>query len=268
MEYNFAAGDRLPETVATNHKWGDIRINNELQDYRPSQIEYREDGLYLIGIPTGDNNWLSGLVGTNGTELVTRHDNPWTVEAEIKLPQGPGLLPAFWGRPAYRRNGEPGVLPEIDVMEAPMSPDSAVSGIHTRIADDDVTVLENLRKIECPYTVGDLSDWITYGCSYDLERYYFTANGEVTHNVKVPLDHRERDWYWILNLAIGGSYPGDPTDETPVPVEMGIRRLSIENGRRETGNPNQDVINDLRAIELELCNCVSATIQRKIDRLG
>lgn len=256
MVLDFKSGDQVPDNFATNHKWGDIVINDEKQFYRESQVEQRDDALYLVGEPQADGTWLSGLIGTNGTDWVTRHDSPWEVEAEINVPKGPGLLPAFWARPTFRREGEPGILPELDAMESPEL-STMYSGIHTRVAADGQTILQSLRKIEC--ATMNLTGWNRYGLKYDVDRYYFTINGAVIHTVPVPLDHRGRDWYWILNLAIGGNWPGDPTDQTPYPVEMGIRSLRIS----QDYNANRDVIDRIDTIESEAINCIKAAADRQ-----
>jgi beta-glucanase (GH16 family) len=146
------------------------------------------------------------------------------IEARIKLPEGQGLWPAFWllGNNIVTVNWP--ACGEQDVMEhinAP-SPDWIQGSIHG-------TNLNDGQKYQ---PAGFLaSDWHVYGMiwSKGMVQYYvdtpsnvyatFTNSG-LAQGAVWPFDSDGNGAFVILNLAVGGSWPGSPDSTTPFPSEM------------------------------------------------
>lgn len=139
------------------------------------------------------------------------------VEARIQLPEGPGLWPAFWllGNNITTVNWP--ACGEQDVMEhinAPQ-PDWIAGSIHGTGLNDGVQV---------PVSAGA---WHTYGMvwSKNVVSYYL----DTPSNVYASFDKSSEGGTWpfdnganfiILNLAVGGNWPGPPNGSTIFPSEM------------------------------------------------
>ena len=95
------------------------------------------------------------------------------------------------------------------------------------------------------------------------DTYKFYLNDSMIHETIVPVDHQDREWYVILNLAIGGNWPGNPNAETGDKVEMGVRSLSFG----ELRNGNSDVIKRIETMRDESMQCIKDAAQRQIDVL-
>lgn len=148
------------------------------------------------------------------------------VEARIKVPKGNGLWPAFWMMGADFLTGRPWPYNgEIDIME--------VLGKDTRTGYSTVhaPAYHGAGGIGGSYTLPggvDLSDdfhvwaahWDSRGITYTLDgRTVFTLSKEEVERTRGPwvFDH---PFYLILNLAVGGDWPGPPDASTPFPARM------------------------------------------------
>lgn len=145
------------------------------------------------------------------------------IEARIKMPEGQGLWPAFWllGNNVATVNWP--ACGEQDVMEhinAP-SPDWVEGSIHGTNLNGGVKYMPT----------GFLaSDWHVYGMiwSQGMVQYYvdtpsnvyatFTNTGLGTGAVW-PFDS-DVGAFVLLNMAVGGTWPGPPDGTTPFPSEM------------------------------------------------
>lgn len=200
--------------------WG----NGELQEYTssPANSRLRADGtLQIVTRPS------TGPAPYTSARLVTRNKvavGYGYVEAKIKLPAGPasGLWPAFW----LRSNGEP--WPdggEIDVMETV----NGNWGHSTTIHGGGTHHWQNYRW----HSSGAVNDgrWHTYGVLLRPERLIFYHDGVPVHSITKaqtpeggvwPFDVANRRYYMILNMAMGGSYPGTPDGTAPLPATMTV----------------------------------------------
>ncbi|TXL88602.1 discoidin domain-containing protein [Streptomyces sp. IB2014 016-6] len=148
------------------------------------------------------------------------------VEARIKVPKGNGLWPAFWMMGADFLTGRPWPYNgEIDIVEV-LGKDvkTAYSTVHA-------PAYNGGGGIGAPYTLpgnADFSDdfhtwaadWNSRGITYSLDgRTVFSIDRDQVEQTRGPwiFDHPH---YMILNLAVGGDWPG-PTDAgTPFPSRM------------------------------------------------
>ncbi|MGC5561818.1 discoidin domain-containing protein [Streptomyces sp. FR-108] len=148
------------------------------------------------------------------------------VEARIKVPKGNGLWPAFWMMGADFLTGRPWPYNgEVDIVEV-LGKDvkTAYSTVHA-------PAYNGGGGIGSPYTLpgnADFSDdfhtwaadWNSKGITYSLDgRTVFSLDKDQVERTRGPwiFDHPH---YLILNLAVGGDWPG-PTDAgTPFPSKM------------------------------------------------
>ncbi|MFF4157131.1 family 16 glycosylhydrolase [Streptomyces sp. NPDC001678] len=144
-------------------------------------------------------------------------------EARIKIPKGQGLWPAFWmlganvDKVTWPGNGE------IDVMEALGRQPNTVHGtIHGPgyVAQG----IENHTTLGRGGSLADgfhtyRVDWMPGKVTWYLDgKPYGTAcAGQLKHGQKWVFDHPH---YLLLNLAVGGDWPGPPDRSTPFPARM------------------------------------------------
>lgn len=206
------------------HGWG----NNELQYYtaRPENSYVSGGNLVIVAKEEsyGGNDYTSARMTTQGKQY-------WTygrMEARIKLPYGQGIWPAFWMMPEnFWVSGWP-ECGEIDIMEAINTMNWVKSSLHYGKSD--------------PCGIHD---------SWGTANYYHPGGGNFSHDFHVysmewepyifkffvdgvQIGSRETWWsdegpypapfnkpfFFILNIAVGGNWPGSPDETTVFPQQM------------------------------------------------
>jgi beta-glucanase (GH16 family) len=226
-------GDSLDTRVwNTCHWWGDegctISSNDELEWYRPEQVSVSNGSLRLTadqeptrGSDGKDYEYRSGMVTTgpaNSDDNVGKVSWTYgTVEARVRVPAGRGLWPALWMLPLDRKS-----TPEIDIMEViGQDPGRMMMHFHPRDRDDDSPSKDYRLTGE---TLAD--GWHTVRLDWQPERLTWFLDGkEVWHltGSQVP----DEPMYLVLNLAVGGIYPGPPDETTKFPATFEIDRIRI-----------------------------------------
>ncbi|MFJ6729213.1 MULTISPECIES: discoidin domain-containing protein [unclassified Streptomyces] len=148
------------------------------------------------------------------------------VEARIKVPKGNGLWPAFWMMGADFLTGRPWPYNgEVDIMEV------LGKDVKTSYSTVHAPAYNGGGGIGSPYRLpGDAdfsddyhtwsADWNSKGIVYRLDgRVVFTLDKEQVEQTRGPwiFDHPH---YMILNLAVGGDWPGPTDASTPFPARM------------------------------------------------
>ncbi len=204
------------------HGWG----NNELQAYtdRPENARV-EDGLLIIEARAEEfarNEYTSARIKTQGLHT-------WTYgrfEARIKLPYGNGIWPAFWMLGAdIEQTPWPG-CGEIDIMEHIGREPSRIYGtVHGPSYSGSEGVGHHT-------TLPDLSaEFHVYAIEWEPEeiRWYvdddpfFTLTPESIPGAWV-YDH---PFFLILNLAVGGHWPGPPDGTTVFPQFLSVDYVRV-----------------------------------------
>ena len=75
----------------------------------------------------------------------------------------------------------------------------------------------DIRQLGIP-GVTDLTNFHVYGVEITDEEIRFDFDGKAT----VAMENRSpgQSWYVLLNMAMGGSWPGSPTADTVFPCDM------------------------------------------------
>ena len=197
-------------------------VNNELQEYTDSDDNiYLEEGKLIIQAlkkeVRSEVTYTSGRINTKD-----KHDYTYgKFEVRAKVPNGKGFLPAFWMMPTDENlYGQWPKCGEIDIME--------VVGDETDTVHGTLHFGEPHTSTEGTYELvnGDFSsDFHVYSCEWEPNEIRFYVDG--------TLYYRENDWftkregfgeitypapydqpfYLILNLAVGGEWPGNPKDD-------------------------------------------------------
>lgn len=200
--------------------------NNELQWYLPENIIVQDGALHLRAIEqevTGSNGkvypYTSGMVTTGSVvddpEAPTKFVFTYGY-AEIRawVPRGQGLWPAFWLLPAAQVS-----RPEIDVLEI-LGHDTSSLRVSLHYLDFD----DRRQRVYYDYSGPDFADgWHTYAVDWSPEALVWYIDGvEIWRYDQEPYYIPDVSMYMLLNLAVGGDWPGDPNDDTPFPSDYKI----------------------------------------------
>ncbi len=213
----------------TQYIWDrDTIINNELQYY----IDPKIHGLSPFAINDGVleitarktpeklkakvNNaaYVSGVL-TSEKGFSQKHGR---FEVYAKVPRGRGLWSAFWLLPSFDRWPEGvAVLPEIDVME---HIGHELRTFHTTLHTNQNGTLESFPYDHTVRQV--LSDkfhlysvvWTESSVDWYLDKRWVASH-------PTPRDFT-RPVHFLLNLAVGGSWPGNPDARTRFPATFSI----------------------------------------------
>jgi len=132
-------------------------------------------------------------------------------EISAQLPAGQGLWPAFW---LLQEDGD--WPPEIDVMEfLGQDVSKFYATVHT-----DQTGDHTFQSF--PISTSNLTtDYHRYGVNWQADYISFYFDGQRIAQVATPSDLHE-PMYLIVNLAVGGYWPGSPNGSTVFPATMKV----------------------------------------------
>lgn len=198
-------------------------VNDELQEYvKSGDNVYLKDGKLVIKPikqeKDGKVSYTSGRINTQG-----KHDFTYGLfEVVAKVPAGNGFLPAFWMMPTNENlYGQWPRCGEIDIMEVLGNKlDTAYGTIHYGNPHKESqgtyklegsTFSEEFHKFSCEWMPGKIN-WYVDGKLFHTENDWYSrteGQGEITY--PAPFD---QPYYMILNLAVGGTWPGNPNETT------------------------------------------------------
>jgi beta-glucanase (GH16 family) len=206
--------------------WG----NHELEYYTNRRENVRiEDGNLVItarqepyNVPNGaEFEYTSARLKTQG--LFSQAYGRF--EARIKLPAGQGIWPAFWmlgdniGSAGWPKCGE------IDIMEN-VGKEPGINHGSLHAPSSTAATSDRTATIALPAGQKLSDDFHVYAVEWepDAVRFYLDANLYATFNSanwpaggRWVFDHR---FFLILNVAVGGDWPGPPDEETAFPQTM------------------------------------------------
>ena len=199
--------------------WG----NNELQWY---QAENAVVGNGLLTI-TARKESAGGKQYTSA-RLRTYRKGDWTyarVEFRAKLPVGQGLWPAVWMLPTDNVYGEWAASGEIDIVELVGHEPATVHGtLHyggewpdNRSSGDSYTLpsgtfADDFHTFALEWEEGVIR-WYVDGELYQTQRQWTTDVGVYP----APFDER---FHLLVNVAVGGDWPGSPDASTTFPKTL------------------------------------------------
>ncbi|MEV7979618.1 family 16 glycosylhydrolase [Streptomyces sp. NPDC086519] len=157
------------------------------------------------------------------------------VEARMKIPRGQGMWPAFWmlGTPVnWPDSGE------IDVMENVGFEPSTVHGtIHG-------PGYSGANGIGAAYSLPNgqafADAFHTFAVDWSPNSIKWSVDGTV-YETRTPADVGGNTWvfnkpfFLILNLAVGGYWPGDPDSSTSFPAQLVVDSVSVTTTDSATG---------------------------------
>lgn len=221
-------------TVVGNPGWG----NNELEYYTNDAKNVKEqDGKLIITArkeAMGGKPYTSTRIKTNG--LYSKMYGKFEIRA--KAPTGKGLWPAIWMLPENYVYGNWAASGELDIMEGWGSRPNVVAGtIHYGSQwPDNVysgkeyvlpggSTIEEFHTYSIEWEPGEIR-WYVDGVLFSTKNdWYSKSSGQPAINA-YPAPFNQK-FHLLMNLAVGGNFDGNPTEETVFPSSMEIDYVRI-----------------------------------------
>jgi beta-glucanase (GH16 family) len=208
--------------------WG----NNELQYYtdRNENIYVADGRLHIVARQESFNNR-----NYTSARIRTINQGDWKYgrfEIRAKLPEGQGLWPAIWMMPTDNVYGGWAASGEIDIMEllghepnrvhgtlhyGGNWPNNVHSGSSYQLSSG--TFSDDFHTFTLLWREGEFR-WFVNGILYQNQINWYTTG----HPYPAPFDER---FHMILNVAVGGNWPGNPNHTTVFPQEMVVDYIRI-----------------------------------------
>jgi beta-glucanase (GH16 family) len=221
-----------PGTWSTEFPWGGRTLPNNAELEAYMDPAYAGSGPQPLGVnPFWDNNgvltitaaptspsvapyinnmpYTSGLLTSYGSFAQTY--GYWEIGAQV--PKGDGLLPAFWLLPE-----DQSYPPEVDVMEMlGGDPSTVYNSFHGE---------DGVDSGRATHT-GDLSTGFhTFGFDWSPSTMTWYVDGQPTYVLATPA-YMDKPMYMLIDLAVGGNWPGSPDATTPFPASLNIDYVHV-----------------------------------------
>ena len=236
-----------------NHAWVPGWGNEELQYYTAERHNAEvKDGLLTIRAVKESLHgcgYTSARLKTrkrDGTALFTTLYG--RVEIRARVPWGKGLWPALWMLPQHDRYGGWAASGEIDLMEiVGERPHEVLNSIHFGSVYPKRSLITRVHALSNNSTV---ADWHTYAVEWAPGELRFFVDGvpscSYTHwwscsktvagaGVEARKAADLNPWpapfyqpfYIVMNVAVGGNFPGAPTPDTNFPAELVVDHVRV-----------------------------------------
>jgi len=198
-------------------KWG----NNEQEYYQAANATIADGNLVITGKKedVDGHHYTSARMKTKG-----RHEFLYgKIEARLKMPVGQGLWPAFWMLGANIDTVDWPACGEIDIMEH-INTDSLLFG--TSHWDKNGHIMQGDTIVSTP------ADYHVYAIEWDSSAIRWYLDGKQYHELNISnninsTEEFHKPFFILLNLAIGGDWPGQKIDESKIPAKMYVDYVRV-----------------------------------------
>lgn len=213
--------------------WG----NKELQDYTDSrENSFVVDDpaatngrtLVLEAVRTGEGGYTSARLKTHG-RFATGYAR---IEARLRLPRGQGIWPAFWMLGANINEVPWPACGEIDIVELIGHKPGT---LHGTLHGPGYSAQHGLLKsTDLPYGARFDEAYHVFAVDWRPGRIDWRLDGQIYHTLTpadlpagAPWVFDGQTCFLLLNLAVGGIWPGYPDATTVFPQEMRIDYVRV-----------------------------------------
>ena len=223
------AGERLDAEMWTRQVAEAGRFNDEWQRYTDSgDNAYVEGGCLVIkaiheGSGHGPGRYTSGRLHTDPA----RGWRFGRIAARIQLPYGQGIWPAFWmlganideagGDTPWPESGE------VDILEMYGSKDDGVVEVNMHYADRDGRPA-SMGAVATALPAGRFADrFHVFELEWNAASLKWLVDGKQVASTSIAGDdfsEFRREFFILLNIAVGGRSAGRPDDTTRFPQYM------------------------------------------------
>jgi len=212
--WNYEEGDGCPDLCG----WG----NNEKQIYNRDYVAL-EDGKLVITAEKKGDTYYSGKINSKDNVEFTYG----VIEVKAKLATGKGLWPAIWMLGAdISEVGWP-ASGEIDILEyIGREPGIVFTSLHTPASHGNTI---NTKKTK----IADIEEgYHTYKAVWTPDYIEFFVDGDQLYRF-TPENYNEKeypfkkDFYFLINMAVGGNLGGAKIDESALPDKFYIDHIKV-----------------------------------------
>jgi beta-glucanase (GH16 family) len=197
--------------------WG----NNEKQYYQSANATVSNGNLVITAKKqtVGSNSYTSARMKTQGKHQFTYG----RIEARIKLPLGQGLWPAFWMLGANIGTVGWPSCGETDIMEHINTENKVYGTIHW-YNNGNASYGGNTTTTPASYHV--------YSVEWDASAIRWYVDGVKYHEANIlnninGTDEFHKPFFILLNMAVGGDWPGQTIDATKLPASMYVDYVRV-----------------------------------------
>jgi beta-glucanase (GH16 family) len=210
-----------------NSGWG----NNEWEYYTDrAENAYIKDG--ILHIRAIKENFETASY--TSARMITKGKFSFvygTIEARIALPVGKGIWPAFWMLGDNIDEVSWPACGEIDIIEA-INDESVVYGTHHWAHDGAHANYGNSTRdyYGTSYPM-DISEFHTYKMTWDKNAIAMYVDDFKYQEIAIAeagdMDTFHKKFFFILNVAVAGTWPGFEVDDTQFPNEMLVDYIRV-----------------------------------------
>ena len=221
--WNYQTGDGTDYGLPAG--WG----NGELQIYTTNEANANigsDEGnsvLRITALEEGPDNYTSARLTTEN-KVSVRYGR---VDVRARLPQGKGLWPAIWMLGDNIDQIDWPGCGEIDIMEVLGNlPEISYHTVHYTDGDNrkgDEQAIFNLPSSNFS------NEYHVFSLDWNPDEVIFLVDDVVVGQIPIEDDMKEfqRGHFFILNVAVGGFWPGFPDDTTPFPQTMYVDYVRV-----------------------------------------
>ena len=222
-----------PDPTKWNHQqggsgWG----NGELQHYSDTtENAYIQDGMLVIQT---NEEYMLGRDYTSA-RLTTQFKGDWTYgrfEIRAKLPNTQGIWPAFWLLPSRGVYGSGTAGGEIDIMEMIGSePNRSYGTLHFGNPPERAS-----NSYDLPNEEDYSEDFHIFALEWEPNEIRWYVDDKLFHsatewftstkNASYPAPF-DQNFYLIMNVAVGGTWPGSPDESSVFPQRMYVDYVRV-----------------------------------------
>ena len=207
-----------------DHGWG----NNELQNYTTSNDNsFVSDG--KLYIEAREQNAGSQYTSARMISSGCAEFQYGRIDVRARLPQGQGIWPAIWMLGAnFWTDGWP-ECGEIDIMELVGHEPNKVHGTIHWFNDSNGQKADtgSSKTLESGIFADEFH---VFTIIWDSQKIKWLVDDEVFREVEITAAHMTEfhaPQFFILNIAVGGNWPGNPNNTTVFPQQMVVDYIRV-----------------------------------------